>query len=388
MIVKQAVWFYAHGDRSKGPFTAQELSALLRTSTVNGETPVFREGFEGWKPLKECEEFQHWASPVIAAFAESPAPSTNAVRPEQVTCSQCGRTYAKHHTKVTSFGKRLCKLCSAADKNSSAARAAAAAKAPSSLSLSAKLSLVAAVLIIALIGGASIAIPMFDLPNPLIDQNRWVKGSPEEWPPLLCAAEFRDNAGARIISGNAFVIESQTGTPFTVTASRKIMYTPQQGRRSTDQVNQLLAGMQFLPFNEAKGTAALSNPSQPRTLLENDVLMISASKSPAVKALKLRPSQLRKGMKVTLVASPAEVNGPQRRYTGTVVEPGSELVDGVISMDDVFPADWFIGSPFLDDRARVIGMLNGERPVDLSSVESSRNLLTFVPAERLRKLAQ
>lgn len=48
-------WFYTQGGQRKGPFPADELHKLLAARTIDGETPIWRQGLADWQPLRKTE---------------------------------------------------------------------------------------------------------------------------------------------------------------------------------------------------------------------------------------------------------------------------------------------------------------------------------------------
>jgi hypothetical protein len=45
-------WFYAQAGQRKGPVSADKLTELLADQTIDGETPVWRNGLTDWQPLR------------------------------------------------------------------------------------------------------------------------------------------------------------------------------------------------------------------------------------------------------------------------------------------------------------------------------------------------
>ena len=43
-------WYYASGGQQLGPVEEARLQELMQTGVINGETLVWREGLDGWKP--------------------------------------------------------------------------------------------------------------------------------------------------------------------------------------------------------------------------------------------------------------------------------------------------------------------------------------------------
>lgn len=100
------VWYYAEGDRQRGPISDQEFEDLVRNGRVHAETLIWKDGMDTWQPLKEVHpEGLALASPSYSvqndapsgtfqpsAGAATPTPTgANRVQSAQSVCSQCGR---------------------------------------------------------------------------------------------------------------------------------------------------------------------------------------------------------------------------------------------------------------------------------------------------------
>ena len=48
-------WFFTENGQRKGPLPSARLLELLRTEAINGDTPVWRNGFSAWRPLRSTE---------------------------------------------------------------------------------------------------------------------------------------------------------------------------------------------------------------------------------------------------------------------------------------------------------------------------------------------
>jgi hypothetical protein len=48
-------WFYTQGGQRKGPVPADELQKLLLARTIDGETPIWRQGLADWQPLRTTD---------------------------------------------------------------------------------------------------------------------------------------------------------------------------------------------------------------------------------------------------------------------------------------------------------------------------------------------
>lgn len=104
------VWYYADGDRQRGPISDQEFEDLVRNGRVQGETLVWQDGMDTWRPLKEVNPeglataspspyIAPQSSPGIgessALPAAAPVPTGADLRPgtsASAACSQCGRS--------------------------------------------------------------------------------------------------------------------------------------------------------------------------------------------------------------------------------------------------------------------------------------------------------
>lgn len=74
-------WYYASHDRQRlGPVGTRELQRLLQSGQIHAQTLLWREGFEGWRPLREC------ASELDVAVTAPAHPHT----PQQKRLPGCG----------------------------------------------------------------------------------------------------------------------------------------------------------------------------------------------------------------------------------------------------------------------------------------------------------
>ena len=48
-------WFYTQAGQRRGPVPADTVRELLATKAIDGETPIWRKGFEDWKILRDTE---------------------------------------------------------------------------------------------------------------------------------------------------------------------------------------------------------------------------------------------------------------------------------------------------------------------------------------------
>lgn len=64
-----ADWYYSRDNTQQGPVSDLEIRSLISTRQITEETMIWREGMEGWLPLKDVQDFQ--------SAAVDPATSTN-----------------------------------------------------------------------------------------------------------------------------------------------------------------------------------------------------------------------------------------------------------------------------------------------------------------------
>lgn len=85
-------WYYADGGTSVGPLSDAEFDARTGDGRIGPDTRVWREGFDGWKPLRDVRP---------AAAADSATPES---------CSQCGRPFPA--SDLIRFGDtHVCAAC-------------------------------------------------------------------------------------------------------------------------------------------------------------------------------------------------------------------------------------------------------------------------------------
>jgi hypothetical protein len=74
-----AVWFCLIGETRKGPLTAEELLAVLWTLENPRETPVWREGLDGWSRAGgQVEISSKLPPPLTTSLPQTIPPSTSA----------------------------------------------------------------------------------------------------------------------------------------------------------------------------------------------------------------------------------------------------------------------------------------------------------------------
>ncbi|HIW18306.1 MAG TPA: DUF4339 domain-containing protein [Candidatus Faecalicoccus intestinipullorum] len=49
------VWYYVKNDQAMGPYSVEEMTAFLKSKTINGDTLVWKQGMEDWVKLKSTE---------------------------------------------------------------------------------------------------------------------------------------------------------------------------------------------------------------------------------------------------------------------------------------------------------------------------------------------
>lgn len=126
------VWYYAEGDRQKGPISDEEFQDLVNNGRINNETLVWKDGMDNWQPLENTREAGLAAtSPALprppgdASFA-SPSASTPQISvPSNISldpsgpsvartgpdCAQCGRGPLGAHDGVQLGNLLLCRNC-------------------------------------------------------------------------------------------------------------------------------------------------------------------------------------------------------------------------------------------------------------------------------------
>jgi uncharacterized RDD family membrane protein YckC len=73
-------WYYAIGSQSIGPFTPEQMKELIRQGTISPDTLVWREGQNGWLPVRVAVGKSGGAAET-AAPPPQPAPATAAPAP-------------------------------------------------------------------------------------------------------------------------------------------------------------------------------------------------------------------------------------------------------------------------------------------------------------------
>lgn len=73
---EEAIWYYVENKDSKGPYTINEMNALIENETIKPMTYVWRSGMDDWKHMKETELFQETSSQTSSKMSAS-SNSTN-----------------------------------------------------------------------------------------------------------------------------------------------------------------------------------------------------------------------------------------------------------------------------------------------------------------------
>lgn len=100
-------WYYAEEGQQKGPVTETEFHSLVQQGIIKGDTLVWREGMESWRP------YEQMTGATVAATAPSSADEATAAAATTtggVVCSECGRAFPQN--EVVRYGDRfVCAEC-------------------------------------------------------------------------------------------------------------------------------------------------------------------------------------------------------------------------------------------------------------------------------------
>jgi uncharacterized RDD family membrane protein YckC len=97
-------WYYVSAGKQTGPVDDAQLEALARTSQIQMDTLVWREGMAEWQPFSVVAPPGMVTSPALAAPA---APTLGA---SEVVCAECHRIFPRDET--IPFGTvRVCATC-------------------------------------------------------------------------------------------------------------------------------------------------------------------------------------------------------------------------------------------------------------------------------------
>jgi uncharacterized RDD family membrane protein YckC len=100
------MWYYVEDGQQRGPVMDADLATLRRDGKINAETLVWREGMAAWLPLREAQP----AAPADASPLKLSSSPTTATGGADVTCSQCGGTFAA--SDVIRYGNAsVCASC-------------------------------------------------------------------------------------------------------------------------------------------------------------------------------------------------------------------------------------------------------------------------------------
>lgn len=131
------VWYYAEGDRQRGPISDEEFQELVEKGRIHQETLIWKDGMDNWQPLEAAREAGlvdvSPASPRLpgtssladqlvgphqpaapGAPATPPAPTMPGSPPNQgPACAQCGRSPLGPYDGVQLGNLLLCRNCDA-----------------------------------------------------------------------------------------------------------------------------------------------------------------------------------------------------------------------------------------------------------------------------------
>ncbi len=119
------VWYYAEGDRQKGPISDEEFQELVQKGRIHQETLIWKDGMDNWQPLDDARKAGLVTvspafpppsgmppTPVPPAPA-SPAASTPTPPSPGAACAQCGRSPLGAYDGVQLGNLLLCRNCDA-----------------------------------------------------------------------------------------------------------------------------------------------------------------------------------------------------------------------------------------------------------------------------------
>ena len=124
------VWYYADGDRQRGPISDEEFQEMVTRGRIREETLVWKDGMDNWQPLKSASEAGLVTLNPASAMppggnpspysggATIPAPAapggfapTGAASVQGYNCSQCGRGPLTPQNSVRLGNLLLCSQC-------------------------------------------------------------------------------------------------------------------------------------------------------------------------------------------------------------------------------------------------------------------------------------
>lgn len=115
------VWYYADGDRQRGPISDEEFQEMVNRGRISTETLIWKDGMDSWQPLKNASEAGLITiSPVSTLDAPLIVPALThgtdalSVRNSAAVgsfCAQCGRGPMPDGTEVRVGNLMLCYTC-------------------------------------------------------------------------------------------------------------------------------------------------------------------------------------------------------------------------------------------------------------------------------------
>jgi GYF domain 2 len=91
-----STWYYGAGSEQKGPFTADQLRALIQTGAITATTLIWSQGMAGWVPLAQSPFAgrSHPAGVTAASYSSNITGDATAVTGFGEAVSSCFRNYA------------------------------------------------------------------------------------------------------------------------------------------------------------------------------------------------------------------------------------------------------------------------------------------------------
>jgi uncharacterized protein DUF4339 len=76
------LWYYAEGEKTRGPLSIDELIPMLIRISDPRRIMIWRHGFDDWKPVEEVREVAQQVIPAAApeAWAASDTPRVGSAR--------------------------------------------------------------------------------------------------------------------------------------------------------------------------------------------------------------------------------------------------------------------------------------------------------------------
>jgi hypothetical protein len=99
-------WYYAEGEKQRGPVTEADLDNLFKAGTIQTDTLVWREGLANWEPFSSIRKLTLASAPPItapppmAALPPSSGGSGAAYTPgvSDVVCTECHQMFPMDET--------------------------------------------------------------------------------------------------------------------------------------------------------------------------------------------------------------------------------------------------------------------------------------------------